>query len=305
LFGRLNELSPAEFTRQWPTTGERMLTKSIHRSIATVQDRLVVLAPPTIVPGSFDNVDVNPERHAGLLAEMQRLRGRVYLNDGAITPQQLTADGLHQTPEDEKSWHLLMIDSNGCVDGCIWYMAHEATVAPDRLRVKRSPLADEPAWRDTLRDAVNQELATAQKEGVGICEVGGWAVDERNRCTSEGLVLALGSFSLANMLGGAICLTTATVRHCSSTILRRLGGSHLQAGDRVLPPYYDPRYQCEMELLRFDSRRPSAKYLHLIALLKDRLAEVLVIAPSHQPIGATASSFVTSNVARPGAVLAA
>jgi hypothetical protein len=70
----------------------------------------------------------------------------------------------------------------------------------------------------------------------------------------------------------------ATVRHSSSTILRRLGGSLLEVGGAMVPPYYDPKYRCEMELLRFDSRRPSAKYGGLIDLLGRNLANVSVIA---------------------------
>jgi hypothetical protein len=46
----------------------------------------------------------------------------------------------------------------------------------------------------------------------------------------------------------------------------------------VVPSYFDPKYNCEMELLRFDSRRPNVKYAGLIELLRDRLANVSVIA---------------------------
>jgi hypothetical protein len=45
-----------------------------------------------------------------------------------------------------------------------------------------------------------------------------------------------------------------------------------------IPAYYDPRYGCNMELLRFDSRRPSPKYAPLIAELTEKLATVRVIA---------------------------
>jgi hypothetical protein len=92
------------------------------------------------------------------------------------------------------------------------------------------------------------------------------------------LLLALAAYSLGRRLGGALGITTATVRHSSSTILRRLGGSHLEAGGTIVPSYFDPKYNCEMELLRFDSRKPNAKYTGLIELLRDRLTNVSVIA---------------------------
>jgi len=257
-----------------------MLTKLLHRSVGAVNKRLVLLAPPEVsVPFSFENVDSDPRRYRTLLTDMQRLRGSIYLRDGAVDSNQLSADGLHQTPEDEKSWHLLMVDKAGRVDACVWYMEHAPTVPVDQLRVRKSPLASEPEWRDALWGAVETDLAKARQAGLGFAEVGGWAVAEHSRCGSEGLVLALAGYSLGRILGGAIGMTTATVRHCSSTILRRLGGTDLRVGDRKLPSYYDPRYKCQMELLRFDSRYPSPKYAGLVELLRENLGEVLVIAP--------------------------
>jgi hypothetical protein len=256
-----------------------ILKKLLHRSIAAVDSRLVLLTPPDAsIPGTFENVEVDPNRHSRLVTEMQRLRGQTYLRDGAVEPHQLTDDGLHQTPEDEASWHLLMLDKLGRVSACVWYMEHLSTVSVERLRVRDCPLAHQPLWRDTLFTAVELELAYARREGLGYAEVGGWAVAESSRCTSEGLVLALAGYSLGRVLGGTLGITTATVRHCSSTILRRLGGSALKAGERILPPYHDPRYKCAMELLRFDSRHPSLKYAGFVELLKDKLAGVLVIA---------------------------
>ena len=256
----------------------------LHRSIGSINNRLVLLAPPKAsVPAAFENLEVDPARHEAFLRDAQRLRGRIYLRDGAVTPQQLSTGGLHQTPEDEESWHLLMTDKSGGLSACVWYMEHAPTVSIDRLRVRHCPLAHQPESRATLWKAVELELARARQDGLGYAEVGGWAVSEQSRCTSEGLVLALGGYSLGRMLGGALGMTTATVRHCSSTILRRLGGSRLMADGRTVPSYYDPKYKCEMELLRFDSRQPNPKYGGLVELLREKLADVLVVASSHSP----------------------
>jgi hypothetical protein len=75
-------------------------------------------------------------------------------------------------------------------------------------------------------------------------------------------------------------MTTATFRHCSSVILQRLGGSRFEVDGITLPPYYDPRYKCMMEILRFDSREPNPKYDSLIDRLRDKLAETLVVTRS-------------------------
>ena len=260
-----------------------MLNKLLDRSIAAVESRLVLLPPPeTPIPASFRNVEANPIRHAELVADVQRLRGQTYLRDGALSVHELTADGLHRTPEDGKSWHLVMLDKLGQVSACVWYKAHQATVTVDQLRVRFCPLANLPEWGDSLRRAVEHELARARREGLGFAEVGGWAVSESSRCTSEGLVLALGGYSLGRFLGGTLGMTTATVRHYSSTILRRLGGTDLADCGSNVPSYYDPRYKCQMELLRFDSRHPTPKYARFVELLTEKLSEVLLIAPEEQ-----------------------
>jgi len=83
-------------------------------------------------------------------------------------------------------------------------------------------------------------------------------------------------FSLSLALGGAICLTTATVRHSSAGILRRLGMAPLAFRGQEVTSYFDPHYQCEIELLRFDTRHPAPKYARVSAMLKDRIEEVPV-----------------------------
>ena len=92
-------------------------------------------------------------------------------------------------------------------------------------------------------------------------------------------MLALAGYSLGRICGGCLGITTATVRHCSSSILRRLGGAPLAAGGRV-PRYFDPRYDCEMEILRFDSRYPGQEVPGLIRMLQEKMRDIHVIAPA-------------------------
>lgn len=266
------------------------MLKLLERNIAAIESRLILLAPsPTVVGDGFRNVTLDSRRHAERVREMQRLRGKIYLEDGAIERRQLSTDGLHRTPEDERSWHLLMLDRDDRVSACAWYLAHPNDVSIHNLRVRNSPLAHETGWNVSLRDAVESEIARARRDGLSYAEVGGWAVSRHCRCTSEGLLLALAAYSLGRRLGGCIGITTATVRHSSSTILRRIGGSPLEVDGTVIPPYFDPKYNCVMELLRFDSRRPSTKYMNLIELLRERLANVAVFASETAAAGSDAS----------------
>jgi hypothetical protein len=252
--------------------------KLLERNIASVERRLVLVAPPDSgLTGAFRNVDVNPLLHAQLVGDVQTLRGNVYLEDGAITRTQLV-DGRHVTPEDGRSWHLLALNKNRQISACAWYLQHDGFTTVQSLRVRSCPLASAVGVADRFKTAIELELRRARSENLKYAEVGGWAVSKDSRCTSEGLLLALAAYSLGKIAGGALGLTTATVRHASSAILRRLGGSHLEVGGSTVPPYYDPRYKCEMELLRFDSRRPDPKYAPLIDMMAARLRDVLVVA---------------------------
>jgi hypothetical protein len=253
------------------------MLKLLEREIASVDQHLVVLSPPDrAIPASFKRVTVDTDRHQSVLRQVQRLRGDVYLQDGAITKEQLSHDGRHQTAEDDKSWHLAMLDAERRVTGVMWYREHDKPTL-QQLRTRHCPLADCGTWRDKLHAAVEFDIARARREGIGYAEVGGWAVAPEKRGTTEGLMLALAVYSLSQLTGGALVLTTATARHASAKMLRRIGGSGLESEGTALPSYYDPQYDCEMELLRFDSRRPSAKYARLVEMLKHSVARAEVV----------------------------
>jgi hypothetical protein len=257
---------------------ESLMLKLLERNVCNIEGRLVLLAPPqTCVPRVFDNVDNDMRFHHALVREVQRMRGRIYLEDGAVQRHELSPEGLHETPEDRKSWHLIVLNKQHRVSACVWYLEHERATRMEQLRVRNCPLVHVDAWRDTLRNAVESELSHANEGRLGYAELGGWAVAEKSRRTCEGLLLALAAYSLGRLFGGALGITTATVRHSSSTILRRIGGSQLEANGALVPSYYDPKYKCEMELLRFDSRRPNPRYTRVIELLREKLTRVLVV----------------------------
>src|SRR5664279_5357239 len=83
-----------------------------------------VVLPPSrhSVPERFRCIEVNDRRYDDLLAAMQRFRGKVYLNDGAVRPDELTADGRHEVDVDDRSWHVLSLDEQGQVCACLRYL---------------------------------------------------------------------------------------------------------------------------------------------------------------------------------------
>jgi hypothetical protein len=260
------------------------MLRLLERTIVRAEDRLILLPPPSAkVPSFFQNVTRSSDEHFDLLRGLQRLRGSVYLNDGALRPEQLTSDGLHRTPEDDKSWHLIMTDGRRQVNGCIWYLEHPGVPAFEQLRVRNCPLVREEAWANKLRAAVELDTTKAQRARISYAEVGGWAVAGKAHL-GDCLLLILAIYGLSQKIGGAFVLATATVRHSSAQILRRMGGAHLQGDGYEVPPYYDPNYDCQMEILRFDTRRPTPKFVHMIDTLKARFANIPVVARDSQVI---------------------
>jgi hypothetical protein len=248
------------------------------RILAPDYAKIVILAPElTRVPVSMRFAACDSESHAVLLHKMQQLRGRVYADDGAIHSSQLTADGAHCQPVDGRSWHVLSVEEDGSVSGCVRFLQHNSTVRFGQLWVSDAAIARSNYWGRKVRAAVEDEVSRARKSGLAYTEVGGWAVTPEKRCRIQALRVALTGYALGQLIGGTLGISTVTVRNHSSEILRRIGGASLSCGNEEIPTYFDPYYGCHMELLRFDSRAPSPKFLPLIHNLRAELQNAPVI----------------------------
>ena len=205
------------------------------------------------------------------------------MEDGAIRASEVSQDGRHVHAADGRGWHVLSLDRNGEVGGCSRYLAHPNTVDFFQLGVREAALAHSCEGGAILRTALDSEVAKARHRGVAFVEVGGWALDPSMRCTAEAVRIALATYSLARVLGGCIGIAGATKRHCSAAILRRIGGRPLRINEFELPSYYDPRFECEMELLRFDSAEPNPRFEACIDELRQYLTTTLVFQSEAQP----------------------
>ena len=253
-----------------------------------IHTELVLLAPGGFVPESFTRRYVDHRSHARWLSEAQRVRGRIYLADGALQPSQITADGRHVQRSDYDSWHLLAVDGNGEVQGCARYRHLTGNVGFDDLGVRESWLARCDEWGVSLKAAVESEIVRAKQRGRAFSEVGGWAIVPEKRCTAEALRIAMATYSLAQTLGGCVGITTATQRHRSSSMLRRIGGRPLEHRGTELPSYYDPQYRCQMEVLRFDSSLPDASCRRWVEQMSQGLTAVSVVV-AREPLGSQAA----------------
>jgi hypothetical protein len=244
----------------------------------------VLLAPDESAASKFDQASVDPSRRHRLLAEAQRLRGRIYVQDGAIQASELFAGDRHIQAADDQAWHLLTVDENEAVIACIRYLAHEPSVKFSELSIAGSGVARSAELGTRVRAAVETELDCARRRGVWYVELGGWAVCESLRCTTEAVRTLLTVYALSQVQGGAVGLSSATARHHSSSILRRIGGRPLNADGLEFSSYYDAQYACEMELLSFDSEFPNERYARWISDCREVLRQVPVM------LGAPATS---------------
>ena len=244
----------------------------------TPSRRFVLLAPRSSrVPASFRRTETNWTRYWNLIHEMQRLRGRIYLQDGAIDESSLV-DGRHRSEIDESSWHLLVLNGQDRICGCARFHEHHQPAVLSELNVSRCALSRHPEFAGTLAGALKEDLGFSADLGLPFVELGGWAFAEEIRGTTEALRAALATYAFWQTLGGAICVSTVTHRHCAASILRRVGGRSLIHQGKELKSYYEPYYNCQMEILRFFSWAPNPRYAVWIEQMRAELSGIQIVA---------------------------
>src|SRR5689334_10303645 len=118
----------------------------------------ILLAPlGTEIPSDLGRVTADQTSHSKLLADVQRLRGRIYSEDGAINPKTLSADGRHQQAIGDQSWHIVALGLDGTVQGCIRYSPHDKDVRFEHLGAATSALSQSD--NHCVRQAVENEIA--------------------------------------------------------------------------------------------------------------------------------------------------
>jgi hypothetical protein len=291
---------PYEHFEATQATDRIIQLKSITQSLSSKQVEFVILPPVGAhVPGVFQTVETNDWLHSAFLTSMQRFRGEIYLEDGAVRPEHLTSDGRHYLPVDEESWHVLTLNEDRKICACLRLHPERAPRPFDELPVAHSPIRHCSTWGGKLRRAVESEIATASAARIHFGDIGGWAIAPERRLTLEPLRTILAGYGLCQQLGGFLGIATATCKHGSAPILRKLGLSPLQADGETIPVYYDPHYSSEMEVLRFDSRRPNPKYRRWIGELMMLLSCAPVICAGQSLAGAVMQQGAPSQMWNP------
>jgi hypothetical protein len=220
-----------------------------------------------------------PDRdfYKSAIAEIQRFRGRVYLEERAIPASALDEEERHFSEYDYRSWHLFILNQEIQVCGCLRATSLRAV---DYSELKLHELIErmEPDKAVAYASAVQAVVDENKKRGVGTGEIGGWAIAKDLRFTSKAMLLASACWSLGRILNDHVGFAQATLRNNSALILRRLGGSPLSYQGAELPTFFDPHYGCDMEILTFDPSKAAFEHERTINDLKDFLVNALVIS---------------------------
>ena len=203
---------------------------------------------------------------------LQMLRGHVYREYAGIAAT-LQPDGRHWHQLDAQSWHIVLLSSQGEVIGCARYRPNITHF--DQLICSKAAIALSLTTGPLFRSHFSKELAKAKSQGLHYGEASAWAMSPESRCSTAAINIALMSFALAELLGGGIGLTTASTRHHASSILRRLGGSAFAGFE----PYYEPMFDCSIELLQFDVTSLNGRYSARLNEMKMELSRIPVVCP--------------------------
>jgi hypothetical protein len=130
---------------------------------------------------------------------------------------------------------------------------------------------------------VESELKHARLNGLAVIEPGGWVIDEDLRGSCEAVSIAIGALAWAQILDDCIGFLTATAKHGSATILRRLGARHLQAHGQTIPEYFEPAWGCKAELLRFDTNSLNPRFEAALVSARCQLSTSLVFSAESVP----------------------
>jgi hypothetical protein len=157
------------------------------------------------------------------------------------------------------------------IRGCARILVHPEHANFSDLRLSESTIAKSPEWKAPIRCAVEKEMEMGRISGVTLVEPGGWVLQKDLRGGPDAVGIALSAFAWSQLMGGSLAFVTASVKHGSASILKRLGGSLLTFAGTEIPRYFDSRYGCEMELLKIHTRGLNPRFESVMAPLRDAL----------------------------------
>ncbi len=238
-------------------------------------NHFLLLAPANArIPNVFSRVEENKQAHETWLKQAQQLRGRVYLEDGAITQDDLDNTGRHISRHDECSWHFLVLDAEEHLRGVMrcqfWYPQQKL---PEISEMHLYPLLErmKQPTREQYQNSIKAFIAAQQTKNC-FFEVAGLAVESSSQGITVGSMLGVSGYSIANLKDSGTAIAAATNRHNASRLFHKLGGF----GFENLTPFFDSRYGCEMEFIGFNSLEPAPAIKEMITIVEEKLCAAQV-----------------------------
>lgn len=198
-----------------------------------------------------------------MLSEAQRLRGRRYLEDGAIQPEDLDSEGRHVSRYDDQAYHLLWLSEAEEVLGCIRVNVSPVFSSGSRLNLfqvgatlDRLDPRESTEMRFGLAQALAERAIVFQPEEPLVIVIGGWVVEPAARINPG---LNFGCLWLQRQLDALAGFSVATDRNHSHRILKKGGGHPITFSDGK-ELFYDSHYDCQMGLLLYSHRLIPARH---------------------------------------------
>ena len=172
-----------------------------------------------------------------------------------------------------------MLASDGQVCGTLRVTVHRSGCRVSDLAAFSCALFFEPEWKWRSKRILLAFLQRAWTAGLYVAETGGWALGKNLRGGKKGALLALSGWAITRLVGGAKILGIVTTRCGASRLTKYLGGSELRDEQGYVPPYFDWRYGCEMEVIEFDSRQVNPIFETSVKGLCDYFLRISAVKP--------------------------
>ncbi|GAA4412991.1 hypothetical protein GCM10023187_40760 [Nibrella viscosa] len=211
------------------------------------------------------------------IAEIQRFRGRIYVQDQAIPASALDRSGRHYTKLDYASYHVIIRNQEGAITGVMRIPTYVSGAAVWFLQLYHVLERMEPGQKALYSFAIQHFIDQSASKYPFIVEPGGWAVDRQISEKLTGTVLAASCWAFCQLIGGAVAVATATVKHNAADLLRMMGGINCLQGT-TNARFFDSFHQCELELIFFQSDKINPRFAAMVEAIKEQWQQREVVA---------------------------
>lgn len=244
-------------------------------------NHFLLLAPANArIPSVFSRVEDNVKAHEAWLTKLQQLRGKIFLEDGAIKESQLDDQKRHVSKLDIDSWHFLVLGPEENLRGLmrcqIWYYDDRLPKLCELnlygLLERMQDLELRQKFTTALNDFMHQP-----NDNTCFMEVSALAVDAASQGFTIGSMLGISGYSIANIVDAYAAVGAGTDRHHTARFYHKLGGMSFKDPNNpevVLPPFFDTGYDCQMDIMGFKEPAPAIK--EMITIVEEKLCAAQV-----------------------------